>query len=41
MLARRYTVRWLGYMGQDPWEFEREMNLAGARAAVSAVEDFQ
>ena len=36
-VGRRYKVRvrWLGYMGHDSWE--REVNLAGARAAV---EDF-
>ena len=33
--GRRYKARWLGYLGQDSWE--REVNLAGARAAV---EDF-
>ena len=33
--SRRYKVRWLGYLGQVSWE--REVNLAGARAGV---EDF-
>ena len=31
-VGRRYKVRWQGYLGQDSWE--REENLAGARAAV-------
>ena len=31
-VGRRYKVRWQGYLGQDSWE--REVNLAGARASV-------
>ena len=40
-VGRRYKVRWQGYQGQDSWE--REVNLAGARATVeefwSALEE--
>ena len=32
-VGRKYKVRWQGYPGQDSWE--REVNVAGARAAVS------
>ena len=38
-VGRRYKVRWLGYLGHDPWG--KEVNLAACLAgARAAIEDF-